>query len=66
MLERECTWNESSGEWDLRCVAYTGNNMRKVNADEEEDQMEVSAHLLLFALLLVLVLYSCKFICCRD
>ena len=43
MLERECTWNESSGEWDLRCVAYTGNNMRKVNAEEEEDQVQVSA-----------------------
>ena len=22
-------WNEDIGEWQLKCVAYTGNNMRK-------------------------------------
>ena len=35
---------------DLRCVAYTGNNMRKVNAEEDEDHVQVSAlaHLYIF------------------
>ncbi|KAJ9587101.1 hypothetical protein L9F63_028327 [Diploptera punctata] len=29
MLERYVHWNEDIGEWQLKCVAYTGNNMRK-------------------------------------
>lgn len=28
-IERNVHWNEDIGEWQLRCVAYTGNNMRK-------------------------------------
>ncbi|XP_054273348.1 kinesin-like protein KIF3A [Macrosteles quadrilineatus] len=29
MIERHAHWNEDIGEWQLKCVAYTGNNMRK-------------------------------------
>lgn len=29
MIEQFTQWNEDIGEWQLRCVAYTGNNMRK-------------------------------------
>ncbi|XP_066591336.1 kinesin-like protein KIF3A [Prorops nasuta] len=29
MIERYVHWNEDIGEWQLKCVAYTGNNMRK-------------------------------------
>nr|CAD7398978.1 unnamed protein product [Timema cristinae] len=28
-LEQYMHWNEDIGEWQLKCVAYTGNNMRK-------------------------------------
>lgn len=29
MIEKFTNWNEDIGEWQLKCVAYTGNNMRK-------------------------------------
>ncbi|OXU24036.1 hypothetical protein TSAR_014253 [Trichomalopsis sarcophagae] len=29
LIERYVHWNEDIGEWQLKCVAYTGNNMRK-------------------------------------
>ena len=29
VIERNVHWNEDIGEWQLKCVAYTGNNMRK-------------------------------------
>ena len=29
MIEQYMHWNEDIGEWQLKCVAYTGNNMRK-------------------------------------
>uniref|UniRef100_A0A0N5AMW0 Kinesin-like protein n=1 Tax=Syphacia muris TaxID=451379 RepID=A0A0N5AMW0_9BILA len=28
MIERFVWWNEELGEWQLKCIAYTGNNMR--------------------------------------
>lgn len=34
MIERFTHWNEDIGEWQLKCVAYTGNNMRK-NVSEQ-------------------------------
>nr|ASS77296.1 kinesin family member 3A [Palaemon carinicauda] len=39
MIERYVHWNEDIGEWQLKCVAYTGNNMRKQldNGDKEKD-----------------------------
>uniref|UniRef100_A0A1B6CIN5 Kinesin-like protein n=1 Tax=Clastoptera arizonana TaxID=38151 RepID=A0A1B6CIN5_9HEMI len=29
LIKRHAHWNEDIGEWQLKCVAYTGNNMRK-------------------------------------
>ncbi|KAL7292241.1 kinesin-like protein KIF3A [Trichogramma pretiosum] len=29
LIERYVHWNEDIGEWQLKCVAYSGNNMRK-------------------------------------
>lgn len=34
MIERFTAWNEDIGEWQLKCVAYTGNNMRKSIAEQ--------------------------------
>ncbi|CAL4146750.1 unnamed protein product, partial [Meganyctiphanes norvegica] len=39
MIERYVHWNEDIGEWQLKCVAYTGNNMRKSlnNGDSDKE-----------------------------
>ena len=29
MIERFVSWNDDIGDWELKCIAYTGNNMRK-------------------------------------
>lgn len=34
MVERYTHWNEDIGEWQLKCVAYTGNNMHKSSLAE--------------------------------
>ena len=40
LIEQHVTWNDDVGEWQLRCVAYTGNNMRKQTpAPEKNDQV---------------------------
>ncbi|VDK26335.1 unnamed protein product [Anisakis simplex] len=31
MIERFVWWNEEMGDWQLKCIAYTGNNMRARN-----------------------------------
>ncbi|XP_066445364.1 kinesin-like protein KIF3A [Eleutherodactylus coqui] len=44
MIENSVHWNEDIGEWQLKCVAYTGNNMRKQTAvpdKKEKDPFEV-------------------------
>ncbi|KAI0232495.1 Kinesin-like protein KIF3A [Lamellibrachia satsuma] len=40
MIEQYVHWNEEIGEWQLKCVAYTGNNMRKQTPqpDKEKDK----------------------------
>lgn len=35
MIESFTKWNEDIGDWQLKCVAYTGNNMRK-NLNEDK------------------------------
>lgn len=30
------SWNEELGEWQLKFVAYTGNNMRKPKETEQD------------------------------
>ena len=36
LVEQHVQWNEEIGEWQLRCVAYTGNNMRKSSQAKQE------------------------------
>ncbi|XP_067613162.1 kinesin-like protein KIF3A [Eurosta solidaginis] len=36
MINQYTQWNEDIGEWQLKCVAYTGNNMRKHIAEPQE------------------------------
>lgn len=36
LVEQHVQWNEEIGEWQLRCVAYTGNNMRKSSQGKME------------------------------
>lgn len=42
LIKTNSFWNEEIGEWELRCVAYTGNNMAKELPNEEEIIFEVS------------------------
>ena len=28
LVEQNCSFNQMTGDWELRCVAYTGNNMK--------------------------------------
>lgn len=42
MIERFTHWNEDIGEWQLKCVAYTGNNMRKNMPEPRNSNKEVS------------------------
>ncbi|XP_033212363.1 kinesin-like protein KIF3A [Belonocnema kinseyi] len=35
MIENYVRWNEDIGEWQLKCIAYTGNNIRKAQATTE-------------------------------
>ena len=41
MIEQHVNWNDDIGEWQLRCVAYTGNNMRKQTPQPEKDKDKV-------------------------
>ena len=34
-------WNEDLGEWQLKCVAYTGNNMRKPKETDDREKVRV-------------------------
>ena len=38
MIENYVHWNEDIGEWQLKCVAYTGNNMRKSTPLPDTDE----------------------------
>lgn len=31
LIERFVWWNEEVGDWQLKCIAYTGNNMRALH-----------------------------------
>ncbi|XP_020570046.1 kinesin-like protein KIF3A isoform X1 [Oryzias latipes] len=44
MIENNVYWNEDIGEWQLKCVAFTGNNMKKQSPAQdkkEKDPFEV-------------------------
>jgi kinesin family protein 3/17 len=34
LIEENILWNEELGEWQLKCIAYTGNNIRKPKEKE--------------------------------
>lgn len=36
LIEQSVMWNEDLGEWQLKCIAYTGNHMRKQNNDKDK------------------------------
>ncbi|XP_071951879.1 kinesin-II 85 kDa subunit-like [Antedon mediterranea] len=40
MIEQYVHWNEDIGEWQLKCVAYTGNNMRKQTPMPEREKQK--------------------------
>jgi len=43
LIEKFVSWNEDIGEWQLKCVAYTGNNMRKqvpINESTHENDVK--------------------------
>ncbi len=42
MIEQYVHWNEDIGEWQLKCVAYTGNNMRKQTPQLDKDKDKVN------------------------
>ncbi|ELU08954.1 hypothetical protein CAPTEDRAFT_178367 [Capitella teleta] len=42
MIEQYAHWSEDTGEWQLKCVAYTGNNMRK-QTTQGDQQMRPTA-----------------------
>ncbi|KAF5399687.1 Kinesin family member 3A [Paragonimus heterotremus] len=42
LIEQNVQWNEDIGEWQLRCVAYTGNNMRKLEKEQPESPIQLS------------------------
>lgn len=47
LVEQHVQWNEEIGEWQLRCVAYTGNNMRKssqskVERSQDQTDLDIS------------------------
>eukprot|EP00118_Oscarella_pearsei_P023233 m.274919 g.274919 ORF g.274919 m.274919 type:complete len:714 (+) comp40592_c0_seq1:491-2632(+) len=48
LIESHCLWNEEIGEWQLRGVAYAGNNMRKLPSPQlkktqEPGQMDMAS-----------------------
>lgn len=50
LIKKNSFWNEEIGEWELRCVAYTGNNMAKELPNEEEITFEVGFNSLLVSI----------------
>jgi len=36
IIEENVIWNDDLGEWQLKCVAYTGNNMKKPKENDKE------------------------------
>ena len=44
LIEQHVSWNEDIGEWQLRCVAYTGNNMKKQTPQPDKEKEKVGGH----------------------
>ena len=39
MIEKQATWNEDIGEWQVAGIAYTGNNLQKTAAGQANDEV---------------------------
>ena len=50
MIEQYVHWNEDIGEWQLKCVAYTGNNMRKQSPQPDKSKVCLACRTLLLLL----------------
>lgn len=61
MIERYVHWNDDIGEWQLKCVAYTGNNMRKAQVIPPIGNNRDVSYLTIFIIAIVLDVLS-KFI----
>ena len=46
MIEQHVHWNDDIGEWQLKCVAYSGNNMRKQSPQPDKDKNNVCPFML--------------------
>uniref|UniRef100_A0A1A9VJ47 Kinesin-like protein n=1 Tax=Glossina austeni TaxID=7395 RepID=A0A1A9VJ47_GLOAU len=42
MINQYTHWNEDIGEWQLKCVAYTGNNMRKHISETKDNNKDAN------------------------
>ncbi|CAH8530789.1 unnamed protein product [Heterobilharzia americana] len=42
LIQQNVQWNEEIGEWQLKCIAYTGNNMRKPEKETPEPPVDLS------------------------
>ncbi|KAH9587331.1 Kinesin-like protein kif3a, variant 2 [Schistosoma haematobium] len=42
LIEQNVQWDEDIGEWQLKCVAYTGNNMRKPEKQTPEPPIDLA------------------------
>nr|AKS36881.1 KIF3A-like protein [Schmidtea mediterranea] len=40
LIRENAQWNEDTGEWQLKCVAYTGNNMRRVKENDQDENVK--------------------------
>jgi kinesin family protein 3/17 len=47
MIEQHVHWNDDIGEWQLKCVAYSGNNMMKT---QQKDQDKNYTNFIVFGL----------------
>jgi len=54
MIEKYVHWNDDIGEWQLKCVAYTGNNMNKPPiASGQEKTDRVSCFTIMLLLIII-------------
>lgn len=67
-IERFTHWNEDIGEWQLKCVAYTGKNLRKSIEESKNMNKEVSLRgllrIVLISLIICIFLYSRNSLTC--
>lgn len=40
LIEKYVCWNDENGEWQLKCIAYTGNNMRSRRSHQQQPNLK--------------------------